>query len=532
MANHKKNDLLQAIEDAIRVGGGVISDLDKETHPFVFNLHANNHSFNIKLYIWNVTHGGGSKRPQDEYRIQITGVSKFTQDNSDQLVLILGWYQELEAFIAFDFSKHSEDLGKSPSMQIKEETINRALVHGFANVDKGNGEIAVAFKPEFFVKYLENISNWHDNLIRYEDSADFYFDVNRIASLSPGVIIEDKTEDETVNYRYSVTSYGADYPVDSIVKRIKDEVIFVPPFQRKFVWNLQQASRFIESLLLGLPVPGIFLSKEESTGRLLIIDGQQRLTSIYNFYNGFFRGKKFRLMGVQEDLDGKTYQDLEPVDRNRLDDSIIHATVIKQTQPDDGDSSIYLVFERLNTGGSKLTAQEIRACIYYGEFNELLDRLAENVDWRNIFGRPNTRLKEQELVLRFFALFFVSEKYEKPLKVFLNTFMERNRNLKVYSERVLSKVFDSTISFINKNLSEKAFRIGAGINAAVFDSVMVGTAKRLQNGNIADVDGYIKAYNELINNKEFLQLIRAGTSNDINVKSRIAMAIKAFNDLK
>lgn len=519
MANHKKNDLLEAVEYAIKVGGGVISDLNRETHPFVFNLQANSQSFNVKLYIWNVTHGGGSKRPKDEYRIQITGVSRFDQDNSDELVLVLGWYAELEVFIAFDFLKHSEDLGKSPSMQIKEETINRALVHGFANVDKGNGEIAVAFRPDFFVKYLENIANWHDTLIKYED-------------LAEDVAIDDKAEDEAINYRYSITSYGADYPVDSIVKRINDEVIFVPPFQRKFVWNLQQASRFIESLLLGLPVPGIFLSKEESTGRLLIIDGQQRLTSLYYFYNGFFRGKKFRLTGVQDDLNGKAYQDLDLVDRTRLDDSIIHATVIKQTQPDDGDSSIYLVFERLNTGGSKLTTQEIRACIYYGEFNELLNEFTENAEWRNIFGRPNTRLKEQELVLRFFALFYGFEQYQKPLKVFLNTFMERDRNLKVHSKSVLSKVFDSTIGFINKNLGEKAFRAGAGINAAVFDSVMVGTAKRLHNGSIQSTDAYVKAYNDLISNPEFLQLSRGGTSDDTNVKSRIAMAVKAFKDLK
>jgi hypothetical protein len=282
-------------------------------------------SFNVKLYIWNVTHGGGHKRPKDEYRIQITGIDKFVQDSDDQLVLIIGWYSELGVFVAFDFFKHAGELGKSPSIQIKEEVINRAIVHGYSNLDKGNGEFTVAFTPDNFVKYIENIQNWHDSLIMSEK-------------------IEDETEEEVVNYRYLITSYGADYPVDSIIKRLKDDVIFVPPFQRKFVWNVQQASRFVESLLLGLPVPGIFLSKEESTGRLLIIDGQQRLTSLFWFYNGFFRGKKFQLTGVQEDLMGKTYADLEMMDKTRLDDAIIHATIIKQNQPDDGDSSVYLIF--------------------------------------------------------------------------------------------------------------------------------------------------------------------------------------------
>lgn len=512
MANHKKNDLLEAVENAIEQEGGTMNNLDRDTHPFVFSLLVNNTNYDIKLYIWKVTHGGGSKRPKDEYRIQITGVSNFTKDSNDQKVLILGWYEELEVFIAFDHSRHTGELGKSPSMQIKEDTINRALVHGFANVDKGNGEIAVAFAPLFFIKYLQNIDDWHKRLVHSDE-------------------IEDETEDETISYRYSITSYGADYPVDSIVKRIKDDVIFVPPFQRKFVWNIQQASRFIESLLLGLPVPGVFLSKEESTGRLLIIDGQQRLTSLFNFYNGFFRGKKFQLTGVQEDLVGKTYQDLDMLDRNRLDDSIIHATIVKQTQPDDGDSSVYLIFERLNTGGSKLTSQEIRACIYYGDFNETLNQLTDNHDWRNVFGRPNTRLKEQELILRFFALYYSFEAYEKPLKIFLNTFMENNRNHEKISKQELANIFSSTISFVNQNFGDKAFRIGAGINAAVFDSIMVGTAKRLKKGEITDLTQYREEYSNLIDNTEFLQLIRGGTSDEANLKARINMAIGTFNDL-
>ena len=184
-----------------------------------------------------------------------------------------------------------------------------------------------------------------------------------------------------------VESYGADYTVDSIIQRIEKEKIFVPPFQRKYVWTQNQASRFIESLILGLPVPGVFFSKEEETERLLIIDGQQRILSIANFYKGVFDNKKFKLKGVQEYLEGKAYEDLNEADKNRLDDSILHATIIKQDTPSDDESSIYMVFERLNTGGTPLQPQEIRACVYYGEFNELLSDLVKNEYWRNIFGK-------------------------------------------------------------------------------------------------------------------------------------------------
>ena len=89
--------------------------------------------------------------------------------------------------------------------------------------------------------------------------------------------------DEVVPFKYSITSYGADYPVDSLVKRISMDDILIPNFQRGYVWSLKEASRFVESLLLGLPVPSIFLSREPETQKLLVIDGQQRLSSLRYF---------------------------------------------------------------------------------------------------------------------------------------------------------------------------------------------------------------------------------------------------------
>ena len=184
----------------------------------------------------------------------------------------------------------------------------------------------------------------------------------------------EEDSEENLPFKYAISSYGADYPVDSLVKRINNESIYVPSFQRGYVWKLQEASRFIESLLLGLPVPGIFLSKEKETQKLLVIDGQQRLLTLLYFYNGIFlpTKKEFTLINVQPQFQDVTYKSLLDEDRRRLDDSILHATIIKQDEPSEDDSSIYHVFERLNTGGTTLKPQEIRSCIYHGEFNELL----------------------------------------------------------------------------------------------------------------------------------------------------------------
>ena len=192
---------------------------------------------------------------------------------------------------------------------------------------------------------------------------------------------------------YSISSYGADYPVDGLVKRINAGSIYIPKFQRGYVWNVHRASRFIESLLLGLPVPSVFLSKEQDSNKLLVIDGQQRLRTLQFFYNGLFEPteRKFKLKNVTERFLNATYDSLDEDDRLRLDDSILHAIIIKQEQPeaDPGDqpTSVYHIFERLNTGGVLLHPQEIRTCICHGKFVDLLDILNADENWRQLFGR-------------------------------------------------------------------------------------------------------------------------------------------------
>jgi uncharacterized protein with ParB-like and HNH nuclease domain len=197
-------------------------------------------------------------------------------------------------------------------------------------------------------------------------------------------------DDETsTDVRYQVSSYGADYPVDSLVKRLRQGDIQLPKFQREFVWPLPQASRFVESLLLGLPVPAIFLSKDPETQKLIVIDGQQRLKSLLFFCDGIFRGKEFALQGVNRQFEGRTYKTLEDQDRRRLDDAILHAIIIRQEDPSDDDSSVYLVFERLNTTSTPLSEQEIRACVFQGPFNEYLSGANANPDWRSGVRQQN-----------------------------------------------------------------------------------------------------------------------------------------------
>ena len=339
--------------------------------------------------------------------------------------------------------------------------------------------------------------------------------------------------DEVIPFKYAITSYGADYPVDSLVQRVVSGDIVVPKFQRGYVWSLREASRFVESLLLGLPVPSIFLSKEKDSQQLLVIDGQQRLLTLRYFYEGMWplTRKEFALKGVTSKFEGETCKTLSPDDRRRLNDSIIHAIIIRQEQPSDDDSSIYHIFERLNTSGVSLTPQEIRAAIYHGPFSDLLKELNLIKPWRSIYGPVNRLMRDQELILRFLALFFASDSYSRPMKGFLNTFMGRNRDLNRISRDNITRTFKSTIQVIHESIGNRAFRLARVLNAAVFDAVMVGVARRLSSASLKDYDQLKARYSELIGNRAFLAVAAKATADEESVAKRLALATSAFADV-
>lgn len=347
---------------------------------------------------------------------------------------------------------------------------------------------------------------------------------------------------EVIPFTYSITSYGADYPIDSLVKRIDNRDIFVPTFenekqltddidafQREYVWPRPKADRFIESLLLGLPVPGIFLVKEDS-GRLLVLDGHQRLHTLQCFYNGVIAREEYRLAGIQERFNGKTYKELDVEDRRRLDDSIIHSTIVKQEEPSEDWSSIYSIFERLNTGGISLQPQEIRMALYHGPFSALLRDINTFEAWRKLMGPISKRLKDVEIILRFYALLYHHSTYKSPMKDFLNRYMATNKHLKQQSKSTLKTVFIETVSVIENTLGINAFRPERTINAALADALMVGVGTAIIRSGSVNRNRLVMAKKELLDNPEFMEAISTGTSQEFKVNKRISKAILAIAD--
>lgn len=334
--------------------------------------------------------------------------------------------------------------------------------------------------------------------------------------------------------RFDITSFGADYDVEGLVKRLNRDDIFIPPFQRNYVWNIKEASRFVESLLLGLPVPAVFFAKEAGSNRLLVIDGQQRLKTLQFFYNGFFnpgvqdRNRRvFRLADVQEAFNERTYGELDEADRIRLNDSVIHAIIVKQESPADGDTSVFHIFERLNSEGRKLTPQEMRAAVCHGPLIELLRDLNEHDSWRAIFGKYHNRLKDEELILRFLALHDADVAYIRPMGEFLTSFAFRNRVPSPDHVKRWTDAFTRTCDAIYGAVGRRAFRPERALNAAVYDSVMVGLARRLSRGDV-EPNLLKQAYKSLLIDKEYMGATVYATSDESNVALRLDKATDAF----
>ena len=327
---------------------------------------------------------------------------------------------------------------------------------------------------------------------------------------------EDKDEGTPI---YRIASYPSDLTLEGLHMKWKREEIEIPGLQRGWVWTHTQASRLIESFLLGLPVPGIFVYRERLTEKQLVIDGQQRLRSIFGFFEGKLPdGGDFFLKGVDPLWEGNSIDKLTDAERIRLRDSVLRVMVVEQIDPHD-DTSIYHIFERLNTGGTGLTPQEVRNCTFHGPFNDLLHELNQNTLWRSIFGTtvPDHRMRDMELILRFLGLYEARTAYSKPMKQFLNNFMAKHQRDQSLENQ--KSIFADTVQRVINALGPRPFHIKRGINAAVFDSVMVAfAAAQTTPGDLNE------RFHSLLANPSYAETIAAGTTDVEIIIRRIELA--------
>ena len=337
------------------------------------------------------------------------------------------------------------------------------------------------------------------------------------------LVEETESSDDEVSQdsRYTIMTYPADYTLWTLYEKWRASQLIIPDFQRNYFWNDTQASRLVESFLLGLPVPQVFLHRYQSDPELTVIDGHHRLFTIFRFFDD-----GFRLKGVNSRWDGRTYESLSAEDRLFLNESAFRAIIIRQILPDD-KFTIQSIYVRLNTGGTHLNDMEIRRVVFDGGANEFLSKLNENHDWRTIIGMPQpaARYRDIELILRILALADQWQEYRKPMKHFITRYMEVLDNADAEKMRMLEQRFVEACQTVRTGLWEKPFHLPRRLNPAVLDSLM---GCLLALGDCGENDIHHK-YSMLLNDAEFMDSVTRNTSDDLVVQRRFQIVQGAFD---
>lgn len=341
---------------------------------------------------------------------------------------------------------------------------------------------------------------------------------------------KDEDEQDDLSGKRKIYTDQGDPEVDSLHKRFtKGRLNVQPVFQRQFVWDKVKSSRLIESALLDIPIPIIYLS-EEKDGKENVIDGQQRLTAFFSFIDGKLPdNSEFKLSGLKvfTELNGKKFKELSEELQDKITTYKIRA--IKFKKESDGDLQ-FEIFARLNTGSVPLNDQELRNCVFRGKFNELIKELSQDKDFKYLLGiaTPDRRMKDRELVLRFAAFHFNTYlNYYAPIKKFLNDTMGKYQNISSDDEVKFRNAFKNTVSIILSLLDTNAFkRYYRGddknkngrwetqkFNVSLFDILMYSFAREDKNTVFQNLDRIREALIDLMTtDQDFIDSIELSTS--------------------
>ncbi|MFN8288430.1 MAG: DUF262 domain-containing protein [Chitinophagales bacterium] len=347
----------------------------------------------------------------------------------------------------------------------------------------------------------------------------------------------------------TVKTQGIEYDLETLVKKISKDIIKLDPeYQRRHRWDDETSSKLIESLILNIPIPTVYLSQdfdvdtETEESRYSVIDGQQRLTAIKNFFNG-----KFPLQGLEslEELNGCYYKDLPPFLIRRLEERTIKCLRIDSTVDDKVKIDI---FERLNSGSVKLESQELRNAIYSGPFNNLCKTLAGNETYRkllqiNLESPENSsrvkKMEDVEIVLRFFSLVrgryksfkktkekgfkdFLSDSLGEFNKVSQDSLAEWGREFIEIMELIYSS-FGAT-AFAKYKFEEGELKLQSKFNVAVFDALAVACFE-LKLAGIKDFTGKKEKFLELFKDGSFYDSISGSYLDVAKLNFRIDISI-------
>ncbi len=379
-------------------------------------------------------------------------------------------------------------------------------------------------------------------------------DIKEIEKLQEDSMDADGIDEEIDNNKlmaYDIAVFYNTYNLSTLMKWWGKKLI-VPEFQRSYVWSQKKASEFVDSMLRGLPVPSMFFYDDIDNSRLLVVDGQQRLRSLYLFMiEKKIGGREFKLTGnIHPNWQGKNFDELDSEDRDRLEDALMNITVMRQLAPDDGQSAMYLAFQRINTGGITLKAQEIRMAVSYGPLAKYLDELSKDPrfdKWpflRKVQQIPGENYSPiQELILKFWAYYFCYPNITGPsTRVFLDDFFDTQKDFnhpkrvkqdkRYLSKEEFAEAFNVAFETVH-SLDLKDLAPYSKPTQTFLEAIWVGlTYRKLQAHkeiNSKNLASYISKWKDTIGENKYSELFQARrTSSTKSASERIKAGIEYF----
>ena len=317
-------------------------------------------------------------------------------------------------------------------------------------------------------------------------------------------------------------------------KQPRPLLVLDPDFQREEAWNPKQKSELIESILMGIPLPLIYL-KEDNNGVYIIVDGRQRLTTLFDFMNDKFKLKSLKILG---NLNGKLFSTIDEKQQNKIEDCSLTLHVIK---PPTSDRVTFDLFDRVNRGGTRLNNQEMRNALYQGRSTKLLNRLSNSDNFKNATENsiPSKRMKDRYLILRFLSFYLWRKKllrdvktgelveYRSNLEDFLGKsmlFMNDDNNIITIDKS--AKLFEITMDICVELFGKGCFRLPQGssktrkpINMALFETISYFCAI-LKDVSKEKSDLIKRQYKILISDEGFIRSLTYTVDSNVSVFAR------------
>lgn len=344
-------------------------------------------------------------------------------------------------------------------------------------------------------------------------------------------LLEEQMDQQRSAIAYDVREFTVEYYVNKYQEGIDDDdnELYVPDYQREFIWDIKHQSRFIESLFLGLPVPFIFSAEIKETGRLEIVDGSQRIRTLAAFMNNEVRLASLQKLSLMNDC---YYKDLPSALQRLFKNISIRMIVLSSKATEDVRNEM---FDRINTSSVPLLPMETRRGVYKGEFTEFIAQLAKEKRFKKLCPMAKyleNRREEEELILRLFAFREAFPNYNaiesKGVASYLDGYLaQKNQTFNKAEKELLTKKFYDLITYMETTYPHQGFtkNVNAvGISRPYFEAIAVGISLALDvNPNLPT-----KQHPELVVNKKN----RNEFCNMLDGRYRTHTAAKIFNRIE